>query len=302
MVHEGLDQIAHGADLESVIGSLREGALIEADKLGFLDDPTNYDHINDHLDLQAGLLRAHEEWWKDFKQSYTMMGAETEIVWDLAPNMKFMARTDRIVKRNSDGVALVINYKTTGNADDRWRKQFQYDIQVISECKSLREYLNQTVGVGLGPQPNPIGVELGPRWKQMGWSDEPPSYGVIIVGLLKNMYKGMVQSPLVTCWMQAGDGLNPPRFEHSYEWICAGPHDRCPGFKSHRLGKDFRRVRVRDVYPGGIKAWAEHLGSDFLKVQVVQLETIIPDEYRTSRWLEQTISSWKQIDGSSYGT
>src|SRR5579862_253303 len=276
MVHDGFDLLAQGQDLEAVVNVIREKAIVEAQAEGLLesDDPEYLKGITDYMDFQEGMLRAHEKFfWPRFSQEYQLVAGEQEVSWPLGHGMEWMSRLDRIVRRKHDGAAFVVEYKTPGYLDEGWRRGWRYDMQVISEVESLRRFL-ESPGVS----------NHNPNWKHLGWNDPPPHIGLIIVGLYKNTYRKQLQSPLVFTWMSQGDGINPPMFEREFEWQCTAPHAKCPGGKNHRLGKDYRRVRVRDEYPGGVKAWVEQLPQDFVDRQIVALEPIVPSPYETHRW------------------
>ncbi len=292
-VHDGIDILGE-LPLEDVVVITKVIGMKAVKTNGLLaDDQSNIASITEQLDLQEVLIRLHEIWWQQFGKDYTVVAIEQEINWPLTDEITFMSRPDKIVRRNSDGAAFVLNYKTVGNADDTWRKQWRYDSQMISESLAAKAWLEQKVDCEhtlVEGSTDTYNFDMDHRWKKLGWQSTPPHYGVIVVGLLKGKMSWgegpkVLENPLVNCWMLPGDGLNPPTFKHKYKWTCTEPHAKCPGGKNHTLGSTYKRVRVSEDYPGGIKAWMELLPVDFLLQFVLQLEAIMPSEFEVQRWL-----------------
>jgi hypothetical protein len=123
--------------------------------------------------------------------------------------------------------------------------------------------------------------------------------GVIILGLLKgeqlqyplgsgNWYHN---SPLIWAWHNESGKVHP-RGEWSarYEW-----HDDEGG---HRLGKGWVKWEIWLHYPGGVKAWIEHLAQSdpaLLEEQVVELPPILRSEQQINEWKQTVIASEKDI-------
>jgi hypothetical protein len=210
-----------------------------------------------------------------FLATYEVLDIEREESVELAPGVVWMSRPDLLVRRRSDGALFIVNLKTTKKADERWVSQWPLDAQTLSEVVAVEGRLNSKLDPIDPPYPP---VKLS---------------GVIILGLLKgeqlqyplgsgNWYHN---SPLIWAWHNESGKVHP-RGEWSarYEWS--------DDEGNHRLGKGWVKREIWLHYPGGVKAWVEHLASSdpaLLEEQVVELPPILRSEQQIQSWRHAVI-------------
>jgi PD-(D/E)XK nuclease superfamily protein len=115
-----------------------------------------------------------------FLEEFEVLSVEKEISALLAPGVTLNARADLVVRRKADGVVIVWNWKTTGNKS-QWTRQWQNEIQVITEALAVEEDLGEQVT------------------------------GVVMEGLYKGYSKeGVWQTPLL--WGFEKDGSVTPKW------------------------------------------------------------------------------------------
>lgn len=209
---------------------------------------------------------------------YEVVAAEREFVRDFTvgdATVRLMVRPDLVLRRRVDGALFIHSLKSTSTADEKWREQWRYDMQTLTEVLGVEGEMGETCGGVI--------VEGLVKGKKMPWTDE--TTGVVTY---------QHANPLVWCWYKS-DGMNE-EWHARYEWTCTAPHaayrGTCPGGAKHRLGKGYSKQRVSQCYPGGIKEWVAHqLAGDPAVVEGLVVETppILRSEYEIERWKRCTL-------------
>jgi len=274
LIHKGIEMVLKGTPLAPAIYHLqREYEDAVRDYLDALAEearPTEAAEFRENLDLVEALVRG----WiavglPRLLADYEILAVEQEGQATFLVDgceIALLTRSDLIVKRLTDGVPLLVNFKSVADPSSNWREQWRYDVQTFSEVLAVEQQLGEKLG------------------------------GVIVEGLVKGKRLDYPQgsgqwyfnSPLTHCWYRSGEAeLGTPEWAPRYEWVCAEPHGRCPGGATHRLGKGFRKVRVSEAYPGGVEAWLAYLlGTDreLVEQQFLQLPPILRSDYDIDEW------------------
>lgn len=226
---------------------------------------------------------------------------EEEISWMLSGNpntpsnqveMRLLTRTDILCRSKMGGGAILFNLKSVGNPNEKWRVSFNRDMQTITEAIAVEDRL---------------GIKVD---------------GVIIEGLVKGTRKewprgsGFWQydNSLIYVWVKDSTEVSLPgeegggiEFATSWDYTCTQPHvfgnnRRCPGGKSHTLGKGYRKRPVRDAFPNGVYAWVDYLmrnDPSVLEAYFIQLPAISRDEFQVERWKRQHLHREKERQDSA---
>lgn len=227
--------------------------------------------IEEQYDMVEALSRAlFAVWLPKFKREWEVVAVEREVEVDFQvgdTTVRFAARPDLVAQRKVDGTLFIHSLKSMSDLTRRWREQWRYDMQTISEVLAVEQG-----GEKLG------GVIMGGLWK--GKYNEYP----------KGSGQRQHYNPLVWCWTRS-DGFNQ-EFHAEYEWTCDEAHGKCHGGENHRLGPGYTKKRVSQVYPGGVKAWIETLlrgDAGVVERQIIELEPILRSDYEAERWQRQVL-------------
>lgn len=218
---------------------------------------------------------------------------EEGISWIIADGdnqseMRLLTRTDLLTRSKANLTqALLFNFKSVSDPNDKWRNSFTRDMQTLTEAMAVEARL---------------GVKVD---------------GVIIEGLVKGKSSeypkgsGFWQSSsmLIYAWVNTeaasvslpGEGTGETIYATSWEWTCTGPHRmgngaKCVGNRNHTLGKGFRKRPVRDCFSGGVYGWIDYLMRNdpaTLESYFIQLPPISRDEFQVERWKRQHLHSEK---------
>src|ERR1700675_427531 len=199
--------------------------------------------------------------------------------------MKLLTRTDILAKGLSSGMAILFNLKSTSKADDKWRNSFSRDMQTLTEAIAVEARL---------------GIKVD---------------GVIIEGLVKGNRKedpkgsGFWQADnmLIYAWVKDATSASLPgegggiEYATSWEYTCSQFHilgngAKCPGGRSHTLGKGFRKRPVRDCFNGGVYGWIDYLMRNdpaVIESYFLQLPPINRSPFEVERWKRQVLHAEK---------
>lgn len=296
-IHEGIEAILKGVDpaeaARKAAGDYWEkvNPLIEGLEDAELKARTALDFAQ-QMDLVVGLVYG----WGlvgmprlMLNYDLSMLDIEREeqvgfLLGDPPVEVRLLARTDILARHKQSKQLHVINLKSISEPGKKWSEQWMYDMTTLTEPLAVEERIGEPVG------------------------------GVVIEGLVKGSKKeyppgsGFYQHNcgLIYSWVKelkadvrlAGE----PEFEFysKYEWTCLGPHtlgngQKCYGGKVHRLSGARKRA-VRDVYPGGIIAWVDHLAAtdrETLESHFISLQPIIRDAFAVARWKRQVLAQEK---------
>lgn len=204
-----------------------------------------------------------------YVQTYRIISVEQEHEMPMADGrMLFLMRPDAVLQRLEDGQYFVLNFKSTGNADQWWQEQWRHDMQTLSEVL-------------------PIEAQLGCRVS-----------GVLIEGLVKGPKKCEYPrdsgtywpcSPLIWAWMKPAAPPFPPEYASRWKWT--GEDGR-----GHTLGKGYTRQGVWETELGaeGWLQWLMEHDRELVEQQFVALPPISRQDAEVESWLRQTIA--REID------
>ena len=198
-----------------------------------------------------------------YVQNYDIIEVEKEEEMMLDnQRLLFLARTDAVLRRHTDGELFVLNFKTVGEPNDWWREQWRHDMQTLTEMLPIEARLGQRVS------------------------------GVLIEGLVKG--KKNIQypkdsgqwwsnSPFCWAWVKPGQAPFPSEYAAKYEWI-----DQATGY-TRRLGKGFTRTPIwNDTI--GVQGWLQWLyenAHDVVEQQFIGLPPILRSQPEIDQWLRQ---------------
>lgn len=221
------------------------------------------DRCLEYLSLSQALVYAwNVERLPKLVEEYEILSSEQEEEpFDIGSGVMLMVRTDKILKRRSDGAVFVWNAKTTKICDDKWRKLWEFDPQTLSECLPVEKRLGRPVD------------------------------GVLIEGIQKGMELEYPQgsgnkyynSPLIWAWENGGAWT--PR----YEWTDESG--------THRLGKGWTKKAIWREYPLGVEGWVNYLKINHPQVlteQFCPLPPILRSAWQVEKWKRQT--SWNELN------
>ena len=122
---------------------------------------------------------------------YEVLSVEEEIPLEVSDGVVMQTRADAVLRRRSDSRLFVYNLKTVSSPDDRWRAQWEVDMQLMTEPLAVERKLGEKV------------------------------HGVIIDGFIKGVRVG-VDDRLVEC---RGDKVATQEIQRSrllYGYSCPG--------------------------------------------------------------------------------
>lgn len=265
--HQGIADLLKGVDIEKAVVDAMSAYRVEAGLRGLaLESGGNAAYvIAEQTALIEGLLRGFNlVVLPRIFADYEVLFVEQEEIVQMTPSLTFMARADAGLRRKSDGLVFVPNWKTVGGANDFWAKRFEYDVQMISECVAVEQRLGERVAGVLV-----VGLDKGRR--------TPPSPKEREAGV--EQYRQA--SPLIYGYKTDS---NPPMGKALY----APDYTRAKGWHRFNVWDD----------PDGmtVKRWVEEvLPRETLEAQFVQLPPIMRQDAHVDAWRRQTIAREERI-------
>jgi hypothetical protein len=282
-VHTGVEELLEG---EGIDYAASKGAYIyDTLQCPTLTNERDIYLMEEQKALVEGIVRAwHVTRYDSFVKQYEVLDIEREESVELAPGVVWMSRPDLLVRRRSDGALFIVNLKTTKKADERWVSQWPLDAQTLSEVVAVENRLTAEAHSQIDAA----------TWNAMeGNVPNVKLSGVIILGLLKGETleypegSGLYyhNSPLIWAWNNVS-GKPHPMGEWTPRWKWSDEEG------NHTLGKGWRKREIWLYYPGGVKAWIEHLAASdpaLLEEQVVELPPILRSEQQIQSWRHAVI-------------
>jgi hypothetical protein len=280
-VHEGIEGLLLGHHVDDAT----LGGALEYCTYDEVSDERMVALIAEQCALIEGIVRAwHATKYQDFIAHYEVLDIEREENVELAPGVTWMSRPDLFVRRRGDGALFIVNLKTTKKVDERWISQWPLDAQTLSEVVAVEHRINSQ----------------DKHYGQVEGIISPTKLsGVIILGLLKGEQREYPEgsglyyhdSPLIWAWNNVS-GKPHPCGDWYPRWKWADEEG------NHTLGKGWRKREVWLHYPGGMKAWIEHLAQTdptILEEQVIQLPPILRSEQQIEGWKRAVVHQERQI-------
>lgn len=135
-VHQGLEQALKGTDAATAAGGAKAEYLKEVTARGLaVEDGTDEAAVVDeqaaHVEaLVLAWCRVRLPKWLD---EYEVIEVEVEDRVPLAEDVVLASRADAIVRRKADHRLFVVNFKTVAQADERWLRSWEVDMQMMTE-------------------------------------------------------------------------------------------------------------------------------------------------------------------------
>ena len=148
-VHKGLEAALRGDEPSVAASAARAAYLAEVAERGLAveegsDEASVVDEQAAHVEaLVLAWCRVRLPKWLD---EYEVIEVEAEDRVPLAEDVTLAVRADAIVKRKYDGRMFVVNFKTVGQADDRWLRAWEVDMQLMTELLAAERRHGGTFG------------------------------------------------------------------------------------------------------------------------------------------------------------
>ena len=148
-VHEGLEKALNGMAPTEAAGSARSAYLEEVTARGLAveegtDEGSVVEEQAAHVEaLVLAWCRVRLPRWLD---EYEVVEVEVEDRVPLSEDVTLAVRADAVVRRKADHRMFVINFKTVGQADDRWLRQWEVDMQLMTELLAAERRHGGTFG------------------------------------------------------------------------------------------------------------------------------------------------------------
>ena len=257
--HIALDALLNGVEVESAVETACGSYRAEVKRRGLeLDIPTEGSYVvEEQAALVEGLARAAAiVVVPKLLAQYELLETEREDqrALDAERSVVLMARTDAVLRRRSDGLLFVLNWKTASTAGDAWAEGFETDMQTVSEPYAIEPRLGERIA------------------------------GVLVIGLIKgkqmpekdgdgNIIRWRQSTPLIYAYKKLA---NPPALpEDTYRY------DYVKNWKKSPIWEDERYT---------VKSWVESLPPEVLEAQFQWVPPITRNERDVEHWRQQSIA------------
>lgn len=138
-IHKAIELHLTGTPLDDAIGYARGGYLLETGK----DELA----CAEQLCLLEGLVRA----WVRFRlptllDEYEVVSVEEDLDWPLDCQIVDMVKCDVILRRKSDGLLFILEFKTAKDTGMWWQQQWEHNTQVLANTQAIQEVLGEPIG------------------------------------------------------------------------------------------------------------------------------------------------------------
>lgn len=242
-----------GEDLQTLFRTLVEKYDAEVKERGIygVDEDLEF-FLAEQKALLAGILSG----WQTVRlpallAEYEVIAVEQEVEWPIAPGIHQMLRCDALLRRKSDGLLFILEFKTVATPGYQWQNQWEHNIQILSYCAAVEETRNEPVG------------------------------GVMIEGLVKGMRRKETaqSSPFF------GRTLQTSPFCYTYETEVTNGDV----LRSWEWSKKAKKIQLswQEWLEGNL--WM--MDPSHLSEQFIVLPAITPIRSQMDRWRRQTISA-----------
>lgn len=138
-IHKAIELHLTGTPLDDAIAYATGAYLLEVGKPA--------EACQEQLCLLEGLVRA----WVRYRlprllEEYEVVSVEEELEWRLDCQLIDMVKCDVLLRRRSDGLVFILEFKTTKRASYWWKRQWEHNTQVLANTQAIQEVLGETVG------------------------------------------------------------------------------------------------------------------------------------------------------------
>lgn len=148
-VHQGLEQALKGVSASEAASGARAAYMTEVTARGLaVEEGTDEASV---VDEQAAHVEALVLAWcrvrlPKWLSEYELIEVEVEDRVPLSDDVTLAVRADAIVRRKYDHRMFVVNFKTVAQADDRWLKSWEVDMQLMTELLAAERRFGQVFG------------------------------------------------------------------------------------------------------------------------------------------------------------
>lgn len=269
-VHEGLAAALAGKDAATAAGHAKaeymkevsaRGLAVEAgtDEAGVIDEQAAHVEALVLAWCRVRLARWQEE--------FEVVTVEAEDRIALSDDVVLATRADAIVRRRADGRMFVLNFKTVATADERWMRQWEVDMQLMTELLAAEHRHGEQFGgviiEGLVKGPR-VGVD---QWlKEVRGEDSRDKVASYID-----------RTRLLYGYKFDGD---PPLQPKQYDWA---------GTTRKGWGK-FRTWKEQFDGGHGLSYWVNWLPEEVVEQQFVTVPPILRDATRIESCVRQIVA------------
>ena len=267
-VHQGLEAALKGAAANEAASSARKAYLAEVSVRGLTveegtDEASVVEEQAAHVEaLVLGWCRVRLPKWQE---EYEVVEVEAEDRITLTDDVTLAVRADAIVRRKADHRMFVVNFKTVAQADERWLRGWEVDMQLMTELLAAERRHGGVFGgviiEGLikgrrMPEKNSVGDVTGYR------DTTPLLYG----------YKCDADPPLV-------------RQEYAYEYTRRKGWYRFPVWKE----RGFLMDGTVGLASSALEYWINWLPEEVVEAQFTIVPPIMRDEQRIESKVRQIV-------------
>ena len=228
--------------------------------------------VEEQAALIEGLIRAWARARREpFLAEYEVLDIEREELCEVRREVGLMSRSDVVLRRKSDRRVFIVNFKSVGDAGERWRRSFEFDVQTMSETVPVERRLGEQVAGVL--------IEGLVKGRREGVNAEGK---VAKQAKNKEVVRYLQWSPLLQGYKLAA---NPPLDDgaYSHEYTSAKGWSRFLVREEQAFGSQPTRHWVEEVLP-----------IEVVEAVCVSLPPILRLERLVEDWLEQ--SSYREVE------
>lgn len=139
-IHQGLAQLLTGDEIDAVVARVcadYKAATVDRDDLV----------VAEQVALLEGLLRAWNIVRKPtFLADYDVVSVEQELAWPMGDAIVDMVRCDALLRRKTDQLLFILEFKTVSAAGDGWLSQWEHNSQMLANTKAIEDLYKEPLG------------------------------------------------------------------------------------------------------------------------------------------------------------
>ncbi len=296
--HQVIELRLKGASMKEAIQQAITEYFAEASSRGLeceVADDSNYAIFEQAAMIEAfgwgfervWIPRMEAEW------EWTPEMVEMELTTPLSDDLMLASRIDLVARRKLDGRLFEWNFKTVGQAGDKWYQGFEHDAQIMTETLAYeRNFGEKVAGVNiLGfVKGNRVGVDAEGHEVR---GDEQKSMRPIV--------RYIQRSPLIYGWKFDG---NPPLEPASYDYVSSrkkGWH-RFPVWQEDAFREvcaenvtiaGEKNVSIREMSP--IEWWVKWLPLEVVEQNFASVPPVMRDDESVQNHVVQIIGMEERI-------
>jgi hypothetical protein len=138
-IHRTIELHLTGTPLDEAIAYAKGAYLSEVEK--------DERECAEQLCLLEGLVRAWVKWrLPKILAEFEVVSVEEELDWPLDCQILDMVKCDVLLRRKSDGMLFILEFKTTKDGSGWWKQQWLHNTQVLANTLAIQEVKGEPVG------------------------------------------------------------------------------------------------------------------------------------------------------------